>query len=90
VIIYFIKQVDNFAVFKQAISHPPSGGPAVRAARGRSHFFRSYGIVYYRPTPYRRVFCFFCFAFARQGWKVFTRFNYFHAIVEYTLLCWFH
>jgi len=28
-----------------------SGGPAVRAGRGRSHFCRLYGTVFYRPMP---------------------------------------
>jgi len=34
-----------------------SGGPAVRAARGRSHFCPPppRGIVFYRPIPYRYV-----------------------------------
>jgi len=30
-------------------------GPAVRAARGRPHFCRPYGIIFYRPKPYQYV-----------------------------------
>jgi len=32
-----------------------SGGPPVRAARGRSHFCRPYGIVFYRPIRHRYI-----------------------------------
>jgi len=39
-----------------------SGGPAVCAARGRSHFCRPYIIVFYRPIPYWCVKMYVCLA----------------------------